>query len=113
MRLAGKPRTFKSAWVLSKGSQADEAPRPMVFVNFVSMDREAVRILEEAGQSLRSLRGFLRPWFGGIDADDLHLSGVGRTVKDNEQWLHEVYRPALSASSVIILDNAPRTDSIV
>jgi hypothetical protein len=57
----------------------------MVFVNFVSMDREAVRILDEAGQSLRSLRGFLRPWFGGIDADDLHLPGVGRTVKDDEQ----------------------------
>jgi hypothetical protein len=34
-------------------------------------------------------------------------------VKDDEQWLHVAYRPALSASSVIIFDNAPRTVSIV
>jgi hypothetical protein len=69
-------------------SETNEPSRPMVPVDLILLDREAIGLIGKAGQLPCTLLGPFGQLPRRIDADDLHPPGFGQAVQQDEQGFH-------------------------
>lgn len=70
------------------GLEPDEAPRPVVLVYLVSLDREAIGLIGKSWQDPSALHGCLCQRLRRINSDDLYPASLGRVVKEHEKKIH-------------------------